>query len=351
MLELQSLVLSYILPSVFDSVITLALVLAIFKVFRVKNPATRATFLLVPLIKPFLILLDGAAKFNMTPDAPERIVGFSLRLPDPLGLIQSPFKEAAVISYNPTYVTYTIALALMVVVICLAARWVQLYMFFASFREGKELSRLQYPEVYEKLSQLAASFGVGTPKLAVADANAHVPFSVGARRPVIVISERLIAESAPADLEIMLAHELAHIKRKDSALSWLSTIMRDSMFLNPVIHLVYRLVEEEKEKACDRIVLEKVDATKKDIARSLVNLALYYKGRKPDGSLLHPAQAKAFLYKQETLERRVDGIMATVPIKRPGKIGRILRGFAFMLLLYLQIGVHLTINGSAYFLR
>lgn len=63
----QSLLFNHIIPSIFDAAVMLLLVLAILFVFRVKNPATRFLFLLLPLIRPFIILLDNPSGMRLGP--------------------------------------------------------------------------------------------------------------------------------------------------------------------------------------------------------------------------------------------------------------------------------------------
>lgn len=346
---LQSLLFNHIIPSIFNAAATLLLVLAIFKIFRIKNPATRFMFLFLPLLKPFIVLLDNASTaVHINTDKPMQI---GLRMPDPLGLVVSPWQEAFNLAYDNSVVATVVFLAMIVIFALLARRWTQLFLFLSSFKDDTEVDRATYPQLYEVLDRLVSEFGVKYPKL-VFTRNTHiVPFSVGYKMPIIVLSEDL-ANSFPAQqLEIMLAHELAHIQRKDSLLSWIAIILRDFLFFNPLVHPAYRKLEEEKEKTCDTIAAEKTGASPKDVAETLIDVAIFYKTRPAQPKALHPAFSKGFLFRESTLKLRVDALTGPESRQTPLKRRTLLEIFAFVILLYVQPFLMINLDAYQLFLR
>jgi hypothetical protein len=54
-----------------------------------------------------------------------------------------------------------------------------------------------------------------------------------------------------AELEAVLAHEVAHTARRDYLVAWLATVLRDAFFYLPAGRVAYRQIQEEQEPACD----------------------------------------------------------------------------------------------------
>jgi len=345
----QSLLYNHILPSTFDAAASLLLVLAIFKIFRIKDPATRFLFLFLPLLKPFIVLIDNASSMPQRESASAYHIG--IRMPDPLGLIAAPFKEFGELVYDQSAVVMAILIAIIVISFLLVARWAQLFLFLNAFKKEETLSRIAYPHVYEILDGLVTKFDVKYPRLVITNKSQYVPFSIGYKMPIIVLSKDLIETFSKEQLEIMLAHELAHIGRRDTFTGWLSLILRDIMFFNPLIRPIYRMLEEEKEKACDRIALEKTGVSPKEIANTLIDVALFHKTTQPYQKPLYPALTKGLLFNKSTIERRVKSITGTVKKKKSSRVRTSLKIFLFVFLLYIQPGLMININGQILFLR
>lgn len=345
----QSLLFNHIIPSIFNAAITLLLVLVIFKVFRVTNPATRFLFLLLPLIKPFIILLDSPSGMRLS--SSDKTVQLLGRLPDPLNLISSPLKEFAEFTYDHSAMMTALLVTAIAVFAAITARWLQLFLFFNSFRHEKSLSKSEYPQVYEILDELVPKLNVVYPNIVVAKDFHLVPFSVGYKQPIIVLSKDLLAEFPRKQLEIMLAHELAHTLRRDNLTGWMALILRDIMFFNPVARLVYNKLENEKENACDRIALNITGATPHTGANMLLDVALFYQKVSISQNRAYPALAKGLLKRRSMVESRITSITRTTQERKPSKVRTFLKTIIFTLLLYLQIGFVVSINEYQMYLR
>lgn len=77
-------------------------------------------------------------------------------------------------------------------------------------------------------------------------------FAVGARRPRILISEELLNELDPSELDCILAHEVAHIEAHDIQLVFIAGVLRDAVAWNPLAHLAYRRLVVDRELEADR---------------------------------------------------------------------------------------------------
>jgi beta-lactamase regulating signal transducer with metallopeptidase domain len=81
------------------------------------------------------------------------------------------------------------------------------------------------------------------------------PVLVGTLRPAIILPARFLAEMSHAQLQLILAHELAHLKRRDLAWAWLPSMMRVVLFFHPLLWLAEAQWRLAQEMACDELVL------------------------------------------------------------------------------------------------
>jgi len=101
------------------------------------------------------------------------------------------------------------------------------------------------------LERAAGLMRIPTPPLAVLDEDAMVLQCAGVRRPSILISRGACAALDDAELETALAHELAHLERRDPALGWALMAARLVLWFNPVVHVVSRALTQELERRAD----------------------------------------------------------------------------------------------------
>ena len=77
--------------------------------------------------------------------------------------------------------------------------------------------------------------------------NIHTPMLMGFRRPVILLPEDIPAGS----LEATLAHELTHLKHRDTWYMLLMTLARCVHWFNPLVWLMVRTARRDMELCCD----------------------------------------------------------------------------------------------------
>ncbi|MDE1190571.1 MAG: M56 family metallopeptidase [Arachidicoccus sp.] len=84
----------------------------------------------------------------------------------------------------------------------------------------------------------------------------QVPAMIGFLKPVILLPVAFLNNLSIEETEAILIHELAHISRKDYLFNLLQTIIETVLFFNPFVWLLSKIIREEREKACDEIVVE-----------------------------------------------------------------------------------------------
>ena len=82
-----------------------------------------------------------------------------------------------------------------------------------------------------------------------------MPAVIGLLRPAILLPAALATGITPSQLEAILAHELAHIRRYDPFVHLLQRIVEAILFFHPAVWFVSRSVSDEREYACDELVL------------------------------------------------------------------------------------------------
>jgi uncharacterized protein involved in exopolysaccharide biosynthesis/beta-lactamase regulating signal transducer with metallopeptidase domain len=84
---------------------------------------------------------------------------------------------------------------------------------------------------------------------------ASVPMVVGWLRPVILLPTSALTGLSPDQLEAIIAHELAHVRRHDHVLNAFQNVLETLMFYHPAVWWISRCVREERENCCDDLVV------------------------------------------------------------------------------------------------
>lgn len=82
-------------------------------------------------------------------------------------------------------------------------------------------------------------------------ADVAIPIAVGFRNPAIIIPKTLFETLAPADLDRVIAHERAHLRRHDVPGNLVQRLVEAILFFNPWVHFAGRNLTLERESACD----------------------------------------------------------------------------------------------------
>lgn len=107
--------------------------------------------------------------------------------------------------------------------------------------------------LYELLDRLAVRFGIATPTLFLLAPCPGGAFTAGLRHPLIAVDPALLAELDERETEALLAHELAHVARRDPLVGLAVGIVRDFAFFVPPVHLAARWLRAEQEEGADEL--------------------------------------------------------------------------------------------------
>ncbi|MEE8587232.1 MAG: M56 family metallopeptidase [Acidobacteriota bacterium] len=151
----------------------------------------------------------------------------------------------------------------------LLLRWAAGY---AALRRTIARSRqVRDPDWHSLMSRLSARLGLERPVELRFGASRQMPLTWGIRRPgVLLPAEALDWEEGKK--EIVLLHELAHVRRRDVLIQHLTALASALYWFNPLVWAASRQLQQEREGACDDLVL-RLGTRPSEYARHLLNLA------------------------------------------------------------------------------
>jgi beta-lactamase regulating signal transducer with metallopeptidase domain len=137
------------------------------------------------------------------------------------------------------------------------------------------------------------------------------PLLVGVSSPAIVLPASLLADCAPAELDLMLAHELAHVQGHDLRWNCLTSLAQSLFFFHPLVWLAGREWHLAHEMACDEIAVRITHAPVGDYGEVLLKVAAQQPRPSQTGRL-----TLGVLDSYDTLTRRVLAMKEIPPVFR-----------------------------------
>ena len=112
------------------------------------------------------------------------------------------------------------------------------------------------PEALQQvLARLAARLRLNRPVRLLESLLIEVPAVVGWLRPVVLVPASALTGLTPQQLEVLLAHELAHVRRYDYLVNIIQCVIETLLFYHPAVWWVSRRVREEREHCCDDLAV------------------------------------------------------------------------------------------------
>jgi beta-lactamase regulating signal transducer with metallopeptidase domain len=128
------------------------------------------------------------------------------------------------------------------------------------YRQSRQLTRHGLSKLPSELrvfvSATSNRMGIRPTVSAWLSSKVDVPFTLGHLKPVILLPVAMINHLTPQQVEAILVHELAHIRRHDYLLHLVVTALEGFFFFNPFARLLIRQVKKERENCCDDLVLQ-----------------------------------------------------------------------------------------------
>src|SRR3989454_2956965 len=107
----------------------------------------------------------------------------------------------------------------------------------------------------EAVARLAARLRIRRPLRVLESAVVQVPAVIGWLRPVILLPASALTGLTPLQLDALLAHELAHVRRYDYLVNVIQSVIETLLFYHPAVWWVSQQVREEREHCCDDLAV------------------------------------------------------------------------------------------------
>jgi beta-lactamase regulating signal transducer with metallopeptidase domain/biopolymer transport protein ExbD len=137
----------------------------------------------------------------------------------------------------------------------------------------RDSSKLEHEQIETDRDLLAEYLGIRKLPALLELHGLNTPLLAGLRHPQIVMPHSLLDDKSPAQLRMMVAHELAHIKRRDLWWAWLGMTARVLFFFHPLVWLAKTESRLTEEMAADELAVTVCNLKPVDYAGMLVAVA------------------------------------------------------------------------------
>ncbi|MGO9261627.1 MAG: M56 and DUF3738 domain-containing protein [Bryobacteraceae bacterium] len=220
------------------------------------------------LMRPADASPDAAYRIRSTPPAPSTAANAGIATTTTLpasvratvsGVQPAPFLPWVVMVWLAGAVVFWVRLA---------GGWV------VAARMRSVLVRRAPPEWQETLRKLGARIGLSRPVRLLVSALVEVPTVVGWLRPVVLVPVGALGGLPAGQLEALLLHELAHIRRHDYLVNILQSVAEALLFYHPAVWWVSGHIRAEREMCCDDVAVS-VSGDVLTYTRALAQLESY----------------------------------------------------------------------------
>ncbi|MEK6699723.1 MAG: M56 family metallopeptidase [Nitrospirota bacterium] len=184
---------------------------------------------------------------------------------------------------SSTMMRETVAICFAVAILLLCR---DLYRYH-TFRRRIEAEAEPSADLQRVVDGLARSFEISAPRVLLSEDSSVSPFTGGLTRPFIVVPRSILSALSAEEVNLLLAHEMAHVRRKDILWKWLILFLRHLSILNPAASWSYRQLNLEIERGCDRSA---ISVTRKPgtLARTLLKVEEFLSQMSPSADQYIP---------------------------------------------------------------
>jgi HEAT repeat protein/beta-lactamase regulating signal transducer with metallopeptidase domain len=165
-------------------------------------------------------------------------------------------------------------------------------------------------DIAVEFRQVVEQFGLRrSPRLIISD-EIRSPIVFGVLRQTVMLPSTTINGRPASELRTILAHEMAHIYRRDPWLIWLQLILLAAWWFNPVLWLLNRAIRKAREDCCDDLLLSRGLTSPDTYCDVLVRAASELTGQPVVGAALgfgeqiHPLERRIVRIMDRTIKRR-----------------------------------------------
>jgi beta-lactamase regulating signal transducer with metallopeptidase domain len=110
--------------------------------------------------------------------------------------------------------------------------------------------------VQASFQRISSALGIHRPVLLRITSAIAGPVTIGALRSLVLLPLTAATSLSPDELEVVLAHELAHVRRADFFWNLLQTLVETLFFFHPAVWWIGARIRHERELCCDDLALQ-----------------------------------------------------------------------------------------------
>jgi beta-lactamase regulating signal transducer with metallopeptidase domain len=169
------------------------------------------------------------------------------------GMISNRYNIISYITKAEMLLPY-LSLAYLCLLGVLAIRWFKSYRYTVLLKhEGLQKANM---DMRLFVQNMAAQLGIKQKVKVYLSTLVNCPLTIGFLKPIILVPIATINHLTTQQLEAVLLHELAHIKRADYLINLLLNVIETILFYNPFTRLISQNINKEREHCCDDWVLQ-----------------------------------------------------------------------------------------------
>jgi beta-lactamase regulating signal transducer with metallopeptidase domain len=111
------------------------------------------------------------------------------------------------------------------------------------------------PEIALLARRVAARMALDRAVRIIESSSVAVPVMVGWLKPVVLLPAVAVSGLTPTQIEALIAHELAHVRRHDYFVNLLQAAVETLLFYHPAVWWVSKQVRAEREHCCDDVAV------------------------------------------------------------------------------------------------
>lgn len=134
--------------------------------------------------------------------------------------------------------------------------WLRLAFGVFTVRRLRHAGRSSVPESIDtQFRSLVNRVGISRAVAITQSSLVQIPSVIGVLRPIVLLPVSVVTGLSSEQLEVVLAHELAHVRRYDFLANVLQTVVESLLFYHPCMWWVSCCVRRERENCCDDFAL------------------------------------------------------------------------------------------------
>lgn len=116
-------------------------------------------------------------------------------------------------------------------------------------------SYLPTDKLQARFEQLIIDMGVQQKPQLLISLKTNVPMAIGWLKPIVLVPASMVSGLSPQQLDMLLLHELAHIRRHDYLVNFVQTLVEITLFFHPAVRWISKQMRNEREYCSDDLAV------------------------------------------------------------------------------------------------